>query len=97
MTKRLKTAVIAVLSALMLICLSVGAWIWVNTVRANAETAQAQSVSYDTVAVHDPSIVVAYEDAAGNTYPTAESAGGAALLRFIMFSVLRVLRRSLTI
>ncbi len=81
MTKRLKTAVIAVLSALMLICLSVGAWIWVNTVRANAETAQAQSVSYDTVAVHDPSIVVAYEDAAGNTYPTAESAGGGSVTK----------------
>lgn len=81
MTKRLKTAAIAVLSALMLICLSVGAWIWVNTVRANAETAQAQSVSYDTVAVHDPSIVVAYEDAAGNTYPTAEFAGGGSVTK----------------
>ena len=81
MTKRLKAAVIVVLSALMLICLSVGAWIWVNTVRANAETAQAQSVSYDTVAVHDPSIVVAYEDAAGNTYPTAESAGGGSVTK----------------
>lgn len=36
----------------------------------------ARYTAYDTVAVHDPSIVLAYEDAEGNTYPDANAKEG---------------------
>lgn len=67
MTKRFKTGVLCCLGAILALCLSV-AVLRLSEVRANAAD-PAQDVSYSTVAVHDPSIVLAYEDASGKTYP----------------------------
>ena len=76
MTKRIRTTVIAALCAVLLACVGLGAWL-LRSSAAEAEAAPAQNVGYSTVAVHDPSIVVAYEGADGKTYPTAEAAQAA--------------------
>ena len=47
---------------------------------------QIEAASYtlhDTVAVHDPSIVLAYEDAEGNTYPSADAKAGLKKVYFV--------------
>ena len=72
MAKRFKTAILALLGVVMALCLAFGAWLWQSAARVNAaEGAQSQNVEHSTVAVHDPSIVLAYEDAEGNTYHEA--------------------------
>ena len=72
MAKRFKTAILALLGVGMALCLAFGAWLWQSAARVNAaEGAQSQNVEHSTVAVHDPSIVLAYEDAEGNTYHEA--------------------------
>ena len=72
MAKRFKTAMLALLGVTMALCLAFGAWLWLSSARVNAAgNAQAQNVEHSTVAVHDPSIVLAYEDAEGNTYHEA--------------------------
>lgn len=76
MTKRIRTTVIAALCAVLLACVGLGAWL-LRSSASEAEAAPAQNVGYSTVAVHDPSIVVAYEGADGKTYPTAEAAQAA--------------------
>ena len=76
MTKRIRTTVIAALCAVLLACVGLGAWL-LRSSAAEAEAVPAQNVGYSTVAVHDPSIVVAYEGADGKTYPTAEAAQAA--------------------
>ena len=104
MTKRIRTTVIAALCAVLLACVGLGAWL-LRSSAAEAEAAPAQNVGYSTVAVHDPSIVVAYEGADGKTYPTAEAAqaaqaaGGGRLIslkRSITSSGRRSRRRSRT-
>ena len=100
MTKRIRTTVIAALCAVLLACVGLGAWL-LRSSAAEAEAAPAQNVGYSTVAVHDPSIVVAYEGADGKTYPTAEAAQAAggrliSLKRSIMSSGRRSRRRSRT-
>ena len=42
----------------------------------NPQIEAARYTLHDTVAVHDPSIVLAYEDAEGNTYPDANAKEG---------------------
>lgn len=72
MAKRFKTAMLALLGVTMALCLAFGAWLWLSSARVNAAgNEQAQNVEHSTVAVHDPSIVLAYEDAEGNTYHEA--------------------------
>ena len=100
MTKRIRTTVIAALCAVLLACVGLGAWL-LRSSAAEAEAAPAQNVGYSTVAVHDPSIVVAYEGADGKTYPTAEAAQAAgggviSLKRSITSSGRRSRRRSRT-
>ena len=69
MTKRLKTILLSVMSGLFAVCLAIG-MIGLSPLMARADSsANAASAKYSTVAVHDPSIVLAYEDADGNTYP----------------------------
>ena len=69
MTKRLKTILLSVMSGLFAVCLAIG-MIGLSPLMARADGAEtASDVRYGTVAVHDPSIVLAYEDADGNTYP----------------------------
>ena len=73
MTKRLKTILLSVMSGLFAICFAVGL-IGLYPIVARADSsANAASAKYSTVAVHDPSIVLAYEDADGNTYPEGGS------------------------
>ena len=72
MAKRFKTAMLALLGVTMALCLAFGAWLWLSSARVNAAgNEQAQNVEHSTVAVHDSSIVLAYEDAEGNTYHEA--------------------------
>ena len=73
MTKRLKTILLSVMSGLFAVCLAIG-MIGLSPLMARADGAEtASDVRYGTVAVHDPSIVLAYEDADGNTYPEGGS------------------------
>lgn len=72
MTKRLKTALGIVLGAILLVCAALCVQLW--SFSAGAETDGARDVLHDTVAVHDPSVVLAYEDEDGNTFP--EAGGG---------------------
>ena len=73
MTKRLKTILLSVMSGLFAVCLAIG-MIGLSPLMARADGAEtASDVRYGTVAVHDPSIVLAYEDADGNTYPESGS------------------------
>ena len=69
MTKRLKTALGIVLGAILLVCAALCVQLW--SFSAGAETDGARDVLHDTVAVHDPSVVLAYEDEDGNTFPEA--------------------------
>ena len=73
MAKRLKTILLSVMSGLFAVCLAIG-MIGLSPLMARADGAEtASDVRYGTVAVHDPSIVLAYEDADGNTYPESGS------------------------
>ena len=48
----------------------------------------ARYTAYDTVAVHDPSIVLAYEDAEGNTYPDVNAQEGLKKVYFVFSRII---------
>ncbi|MDE5547719.1 MAG: hypothetical protein K2J30_01800, partial [Clostridia bacterium] len=73
MTKRLKTAVLCLFCAIASACLFSALFLLRGTVHAESAAETAHVQSYQTVAIHDPSIVLAYEDAAGNTLPERHS------------------------
>ena len=84
MTKRLKTLLIVLFSVIMSVCLIIcAACVSPDSDKPNDpndpnnpnspdETVTAGTVAHDTVAVHDPSIVIAYEDADGKTHAKKE-------------------------
>lgn len=70
MRSKCKHILLSVLGGLAFICLAIGTALHLSFVSARAEEEKASTVSYDTVGVHDPSVVLAYE-AGGKSYPVA--------------------------
>ncbi len=70
MTKRFRISLLAVLGGLLAILLAFGA-ACLHPLRSEADS-EPQNVLHDTVAVHDPSIVLAYEDSAKHAHSKEE-------------------------
>ena len=74
--RRFAVVLIAVLCTVLVFTLAACSRDGSGVETQNPQIEAARYTLHDTVAVHDPSIVLAYEDAEGNTYPDANAKEG---------------------